>query len=315
MPPKNSRLALQCKVSVSWHFLKTLDTKKALKGKVAANTPRKSFTGTVKAIESLEDGNVMCDIELDDLKGQIFKVPGTKLKYDGPKSRARATRRTSRVIQQTTVFEEDQQENDEEEELDTSAAGPYSVSEVGVSATAPTIATAQANSEDDWNEGPLEVDARLTSSNGSYRGKASFNLPNYATASPSDYFLYFLPIEFIQTRVLTNINTHGMSVEANWRNVTYLEYLTWITLFLNMTVLMHVDKRAYWHKGSSHLFPIIHFTEYLDMKRFNLITQFHIFELPSAAKEEKTHSTRFEISWLNSTKHWQSRSTQACTFV
>lgn len=288
MPPKNTRLVRNCQISVTWHFLKTTEAKQDLKGKVPSNSPGKVFTGTVISLESLNDGNVMCDIIklVDAIEGKIYKVPATKLKYQGPKSRARTVRRatkaTKRVVAPAIEISEQ-----EKEDMVISVPGPSSTTEASTSSAAVAITgtTTQANADDDWKEGPIEVDARLTAANSSYSGKAKFNLPHYETASPADYFLFFLPIEFIQRVVLTNINTHGMSVVDDWVNITYLEYLTWITLFMNMTIMLHVDKRAYWHKGSSHILPTINFNKYMDIKRFKLITKYHIFELPDATKE------------------------------
>jgi hypothetical protein len=118
--------------------------------------------------------------------------------------------------------------------------------------------------EDDWNMGTINMDTHLTSGSDYHSVKAKFTLSIKLSASPADYFLHFLPMEYINEVVIRNINTHALSVIDSWVSVTFLEYLTWMALLMNMTVMHHVDKRAYWHMGSSHLFPNIDFTEYME---------------------------------------------------
>ena len=89
------------------------------------------------------------------------------------------------------------------------------------------------------------MDTRLTSGKDYHSNKATFNLSNKLTVSPAEYFLYFLPVEFISDVVIHNINQHALSIMNTWISVTFVEYLTWIALLMNKTVKHHVDKRAY----------------------------------------------------------------------
>ncbi|GAA5797443.1 hypothetical protein HPULCUR_002827 [Helicostylum pulchrum] len=51
---------------------------------------------------------------------------------------------------------------------------------------------------------------------------------------------------------------------------------------MTMTVMVYVDKKAYWHMGSSLFFPNIDFSDYMEYKRFFTILQYHVFELYDA---------------------------------
>lgn len=63
--------------------------------------------------------------------------------------------------------------------------------------------------------------------------------------------MFFLPMDYIRDIVIPNINAHAFTVVANWINVIFLEYMTWMALLMTMTVMVYADKKAYWHVGSS----------------------------------------------------------------
>ncbi|KAI7868977.1 uncharacterized protein EV154DRAFT_571283 [Mucor mucedo] len=113
--------------------------------------------------------------------------------------------------------------------------------------------------QDDWIMGEVTMDTRLTSGKDYHSNKATFNLSNKLTVSPAEYFLYFLPVEFISDVVIHNINQHALSIMNTWISVTFVEYLTWIALLMNKT--------------------------YMEYDRFFAILIFHVFEVPSEAQQ------------------------------
>lgn len=267
MPPLNIRIAPNARISVAAHFLKSTKVPELVRGRYATNAPGKRYFGVVISESINANGKKMCVLHLDELPGVSVSVLATSLKYEGPRTAPVAVREpvaVSRIIEEeeeSSEEEEQQVEREEEEEV----AGPSS-------------------SRDCWTMGPVGMDTRLTSANG-YKHRSKFLLPNCRTASPADYFLFFLPMDFINNVVIPNINAYAMTIVDNWVEITFLEYITWMALLTNMTVLNHIDKRAYWHMGSSHLFPIVNFSEYMSFDRFNLINQWHIFEIPDGVAE------------------------------
>ncbi|KAG1462937.1 hypothetical protein G6F56_005406 [Rhizopus delemar] len=129
------------------------------------------------------------------------------------------------------------------------------------------------------------MDTRITSGNSYHTEKTPFNMDNKSKASSAEYFLHFLPIEFIKNVIIPNTNEHARIVMNNWVDITFLEYLTWITLLMVMTVCHRVNKKAYWRMGRSHFFLSVDFTEYMSYDRFNFIIQFHMFEISNGEKE------------------------------
>jgi hypothetical protein len=128
-----------------------------------------------------------------------------------------------------------------------------------------------------WTMGSVTVDIRNISP--SYTTTtSSFNLPNKSIASPADYVFFFLPIDHIRDVVIPNTNAKAAPIIANWINVTFSNYMTWMAPLMTMTITVYADKRAYWHKGSSSL-PKVNFSDYIKYDRFFLILKYHVFEL------------------------------------
>ncbi|KAG2211228.1 hypothetical protein INT47_006348 [Mucor saturninus] len=260
MPKQNKRIAANSLISVSSHYLRKTEARELLKGRFDFNAPGLRFYGTVISTNPGANDKVICEVRLDECPDHTFTLFGSSLKFEGP-------RVVPTVVTTTTAVEEEEEEEDlqvsEEEEED----------------------DIRPVNQDDWIMGDVTMDSRLTSGKDYHSNKATFNLSNKLTASPADYFLYFLPVEFISDVVIHNINQHALSIMNTWISVTFVEYLTWIALLMNMTVMHHVDKRAYWHMGSSHLMPNINFTEYMEYDRFFAILRVHVFEVPSGAQQ------------------------------
>ncbi|KAG2190687.1 hypothetical protein INT47_005606 [Mucor saturninus] len=95
-------------------------------------------------------------------------------------------------------------------------------------------------SNNGWTMGSVTVDTRNISP--SYLSiTSSFNLPNKSTCKPADYFLFFLPMDHIRDVVIPNINAQAALVVANWKTVTFLDYMTWMALLMTMTVMVVWD--------------------------------------------------------------------------
>ncbi|GAA5801961.1 hypothetical protein HPULCUR_007420 [Helicostylum pulchrum] len=87
----------------------------------------------------------------------------------------------------------------------------------------------------DWRMDHVTIDARNISQ--TYKSFTSkINLSNKSTASPADYFLSFMPMDHIRDVVIPNLNIHASTVIHNWINITFTEYLAWMTLLMTMTI-------------------------------------------------------------------------------
>jgi len=51
-----------------------------------------------------------------------------------------------------------------------------------------------------------------------------------------------------------------------------------------MTVVKHVDRRAYRRQGSSHFMLSVAFSEYMSLYRFEDIIAMHVLEIPDVAR-------------------------------
>ncbi|SAM03017.1 hypothetical protein [Absidia glauca] len=84
----------------------------------------------------------------------------------------------------------------------------------------------------------------------------------------------------IQNMVITAINTYAQRMDSAWIDLDWVEYLTWITLLIIMTIVNCQDKKMYWRKSNSPYHINFDFTEFITMERFNDITQLHVFVVP-----------------------------------
>ncbi|GAA5797444.1 hypothetical protein HPULCUR_002828 [Helicostylum pulchrum] len=206
MPKVNSLMAVDARISVSKQFLTRTEVPTLLKDKFDFSIPELRLPGVIVGSITGTNGDVMWQIVFDDLPDRNFSFPGTTIKYEGPRRHTRP----AAVPEPITLYhpiEEDSgssdSDNEEEEIIDT---------------TSPAVSN-------DWRMDHVTIDARNISQ--SYKSLTSkFNLSNKSTASPADYFLFFLPMDHICDVVIPNINTHASTVIHNWINITFTEYLT-----------------------------------------------------------------------------------------
>jgi hypothetical protein len=95
-----------------------------------------------------------------------------------------------------------------------------------------------------------------------------------------------LLVDFIKDDVTPNTISHARSINRNWADLVFLEYVTWLVLLMTMTLCRYANKKAYWRMGSSSFMLIIDFNEYMVYDRFNSTTQFHVFEAPDGKRKE-----------------------------
>ncbi|KAK9679364.1 hypothetical protein K7432_016305 [Basidiobolus ranarum] len=86
MPRISKNITTDARISVSSHYLKRSGACELLLGKYDFNTPGLCFKGTVITTNNGPDGNIICEVRLDDLPDHIFKLFGNSLKYEGPRT-------------------------------------------------------------------------------------------------------------------------------------------------------------------------------------------------------------------------------------
>ncbi|ORZ18434.1 hypothetical protein BCR42DRAFT_390558 [Absidia repens] len=122
-----------------------------------------------------------------------------------------------------------------------------------------------------WVEQDINVDVRESDPMNSFRLiNPVIKLSGAAFASPATYFLHFLPCEHIK-RV------------QSWISLDWPEYLTWIMLYIKMTIITCRDRKVYWQKGNCPYYLNFSFGEYMDMHRFDEITNWHVFCTPNGS--------------------------------
>jgi hypothetical protein len=101
-----------------------------------------------------------------------------------------------------------------------------------------------APGSDSWKADEATTDYRRIWG-GNYFSNSKFNISNKLTVSLTDYFLYFLPVDFIKDVIIPNMNSHARNISYNRVDLIFLGYLTCFALLMIMTVCRHVNKRVY----------------------------------------------------------------------
>jgi hypothetical protein len=135
-----------------------------------------------------------------------------------------------------------------------------------------------------WEYKDVRADIRETTGDG-YRGcKTQFHLPEKEFASPTQYFRRFLPENLIKDVVIPPINTHASNMLPRFQPVDYPEYLTWISLFIIMTIVRIDCHSVCWQDSKCPVRLNINFNNYMKMKRFKEITNMHVFVVPDNSR-------------------------------
>ncbi|KAG2192936.1 hypothetical protein INT47_001300 [Mucor saturninus] len=216
-------LNVNVRVSVSAHFLRKTRAVELLRGRFDFNAPRLRLNGITTAKSTDAKNKVLYNVVFDELPDTTFVLYGTSLKHEGPIVRQETIVNHSNTA--TTVSNTNTQKEDGN--LEDAEPSDEDEEEEGITVC-----------DEVWDTREVYVDARLVSGNDYRSMKSKFNLQNKATASPAEYFLYFLPMDHIREVVVPNINTHAHSVNNRWIILTFLEYLTWVAILMNMTVVI-----------------------------------------------------------------------------
>lgn len=267
MPRASAHLAVNARVSVSPHFLRSSPVFETLRTLVALDAPGIRLHGVITEATTLNNRPAWT-VKLDQLPDQPFPLLATSLRFEGQRP---ATRRTA--PERTAAPALAQQESPDY--MDDAVALPGEM-----------VPLEDEEEELDlcWQEGEFTVDRRVASPSEAFSGRVALHLPAKKYASPAMYFLRFLPEVHIQQVVLPAINEHASTVIPNFLAITYADYLLWIALLVIMTVVRVDDHRAYWNRSDLPNLMTINFTEYMSMERFDLITKMHIFCRPDAAR-------------------------------
>lgn len=263
MPRVNPKLDTNVRVSVSLRFIKDRNVREVLQQTYDLNAVGLSFKGRTLNRVSI-NGNVGYEVILDEVSAITMAMPATCLKYlsSNNSSSNRPTNEAggSINIAQTALTDSDDSEGEETEE-----------EEVDLTET------------EGWAAGEVYIDSRVQSTDGFASEKSKFNMVNYRTSRPVDYFLMFLPLDHFRV-IITNINDNARSTLGSWTDVTFVEYMFWIAILSVMTVVQHSDMKAYWNAGNSHFKLTIDCSKYMSYKRFKDIMRMHVFEVYSAEK-------------------------------
>jgi hypothetical protein len=278
MPRISKHLNANSKVKVSARFLRQTDAPERLTGRYDFNAPGLSFEGHTIAQSTNDEQRVVFDVVLDELPDVVYTLLGNSLKYVGPVEGGTASEEPETVPEEAetdqadigdphdeadTILDDAEKEEDERDLVDRSEGDERS----GDGAV--------------WRQRQVFIDSR--SAHG-YDRAARIDLVHPEYAAPLDYFLRFLPVRHIQDTVIPCINDHARAVTANWQELTWLEYLTWMGLMLHMMIWQNDDVKAYWRMADISSFMSVDFAQHMTYQRYKQIIEIHVFKVPDGAE-------------------------------
>lgn len=230
--------------------------------------------------------------------GRIVDLRGGQVKYEGP---AVAEDVVVEVPPAVPVFDdpdgaaaavaapaEPQDTSDSEDEAaveqaeDPAAAGPAE----------PAVSP--------WIFRPVSVDQREVTP--SYRRATEVNIDNPGSADELDYFMAFFPHRYVSNVVLGSINERGRTMSAAWRDIDLPEYLSFLGLWLTMTLCPLPDRSLYWRRDAAKMspLPVFNFHVHMSMQRFDEIVSNHCLESRHAEVEgDIQHGVRSFLDAFN----------------
>jgi hypothetical protein len=276
-------------VKINAKFFKKTDVPAFLGQRYDFSSPGLTLNGRTVSKRTNDEGKIVFNVILDDLPGMAYTLYGTQIKYVGP------------VPETTTPDNNDgmedmeidadlggEEDDDEDDVLDDAIQDPDEVDEVD-RPEHDDYESENNHSDDDydssdddgtWLRRGLVADSRITSRQGFTAVKARMNMNNPETSSPLDFFLRFLPVDHIRNFIIPCTNDHARSVNSNWKDLTWLEYLTWMALMIHMMIWKNSDVKAYWRMADIGSFISIDFGNYMTHARFLEIIKWHVFKIP-----------------------------------
>lgn len=268
MPRLNPLICVGSDVSVVPKFLRDTGFLNLVTG-VDTNRQGCRFKGTVRDIYT-KGGQQFGEIAFDAVPDNTYPLLLTCLKFEGQRPRPQRAPRAPRAIAQQPVDPTDLGDPDL---LDDAVEDPTSDDEEPEE---------EVILDENWEEGDVTVDERIANPRSAFRAvNPILSMNGYAFATPAKYFLHFLPCDHLKLVVLPALNHHASDNVSNWVAVDWPEYLTWLMLWIMMTVISCRDMDIYWRSGDCPYYLSEDFNDYMEKRRFKAILKWHVFCTPN----------------------------------
>ena len=108
-----------------------------------------------------------------------------------------------------------------------------------------------------WKNGSWKLDPHSTNGVSSYGPKLSLRF--YNKQDELDYFLLFLPQDFIKAVLLPATNSHGQESRSDFQDITFEQFIKVLGIFYAMEVYCLLEHRMYWYTDNDSIFPALSF--------------------------------------------------------
>jgi len=179
MPRASANLAVNARVSVKRHYLRSTTVYQALRSIVALDAPEIRLRGTITEAPTVNGRNAWM-VKLEDLPDSPVALFSTSLKYEGPRMSRAVSVSAAAAVQ--AAAEEDVDNLDD-------AIAESEESDQGENDEEINLA---------WREGRVDIDTRVSRPLEAFAGSVSLHLSAKEYATPAQYFLRFLPERYIR---------------------------------------------------------------------------------------------------------------------
>jgi hypothetical protein len=161
-------------------------------------------------------------------------------------------------------------------------------------------AAAQPPADHGWILQPVAADQREIMP--SYRRPTQITLEFSETAVELEYFLHFFPVVYLRNTVMPSIDERARVANAEWNEITLMEYFTFLGLWLTMSIANLPDRALYWRvdEALTSPLPLFDFQRYMSKARFDGIVAAHcLLPIERVDADDPMLGARLFLSALN----------------
>ncbi|CAG8652452.1 15302_t:CDS:2, partial [Cetraspora pellucida] len=148
-----------------------------------------------------------------------------------------------------------------------------------------------------WREQSVKIDQHAI--HPTYSHACKINIVSINLASPYTIFHRYLPINYIEQNVIKSINLCGRK-NLNWVDININEYMTWLGLWVLMSIIPMSNRRFYWKTQDTHPLLLFNFQRWMSILRFEQIVSHYTLIMPNELEISDSSDPLFSVhSFIN----------------
>ncbi|CAG8731835.1 44521_t:CDS:2, partial [Gigaspora margarita] len=142
-----------------------------------------------------------------------------------------------------------------------------------------------------WQEQSVKIDQCAI--HPTYSHACKINIVSINLASPYTIFCQYLPMNYIEQNIIKSINLCGRK-NSNWVDMNINEYVTWLGLWVLMSIIPMSDCYFYWKTQDTHSLLPFNFQYWISILQFEQIVSHHTLMMPNELEIYDNEAVIFE---------------------